>query len=401
MIVLAIENIITDAASLDDLKHTLVTKYRLAISEYEVSGKRVIHVNRSKDSQQDFIQDECSNLIIDEDMTIISRNVEKLYPIEDGFCLLDINEDEPVIVEEQLPGKQIILSRFYSTYLLSTEKDIHGRDPIIEGGPRCNDIVMHAFNTTGHLSGLDTLFAEDLPESTCWCFQLVPKNTFNIDKPEDYELVLLNAINTNTNVELSITQLDNIGEQFGIRTPVRRYAYGMKRIKEVSEILYSMNPSILGTVVTEIKHENSIHSDTQRGKLSIVNITPWKAELNRTAKLILKHQCHNPEIKGEPGLVNMLELLQDNYSDILEELTTLYIDNEKARTRRIFASKIKHHPFAAALFALKDNKISGLLQMHKVIRPYHLLKYVESRDKSTFKTTLDDYKETVCRLVKK
>ena len=399
MMVLAIESVISDTDTLDELINTLKTRYRLCVREYEVAGKRLIQVTRNSKSYYDAIHDECSNLIIDEDLTIVSRNIEKLYAIEDSFCLFDITEDDPVVVEEWLPGKQVVISRFYSTYLLSTKEDIHGRDLIVPEGPKCSDIVMHAFNHNKHLTGLDTLFSEELPEATCWCFQIVPKNEFNVSKPEDYDLVLLNAINTETNVDMTIAQLNNIGEHYNIRIPQRRHAYGMKRIKEVSEILYSQNSSILGTILTEVKHKPTSSSEVLRGKYAVNIASPWKTELNRTVGLVLKHQVHSLEIKGEPALVNMLDLLQDSYGDLLKELSSLYIEGERARTRRQFANKVKHHPMAAALFALKDRKINGLLQMYKVVKPRHLLEYIENKNTSAFKTVLDNYKETICRKV--
>jgi len=393
---LALERVLNSAVGMDQLINTLRNRYRLVVEEYKVSGKRLIQVNRGKTGYFDALQDECSNVIIDEDMIIISRNVERLYNIKDNFCLLNICDEEPVMVEEWLPGRSVTISRFYSTYLISTEADIHGRNPITTGGPRCNDIVMHAINQNKLLNGLDTLFSESLPESTCWCFSIVPKNEFNISKPEDYDLVLLNAINIETNNELTIAQLNNIGKQFRIRVPQRRHAYGMKRVEEVSKILFEQNPSILGTVVTEVAPLHRTH-DIQRGIYLIGMNSSWKSELNKTAKLVLKHQSHDLGVRDEPALANMVDILQYGYGELLKEMNSLYNEYSNTRTRRSFASGVKDHPMAAALFALRDSKITSLLQMYSVVKPKHLLQYVEGRDKAAFRGALNDYKETICR----
>jgi len=401
MLVLAIESIMADSSSLDELIITLRHRYKLLVIEHNVSGKRLIHVNRNNQTYYDSVQNECSSIVIDEDMTIISRNVEKVYSITDNSYPPVYDSKEPVIVEELLPGKQITISRFYSTYLLSTEKDIHGRDQIVPRGPKCNEIVMHVLNSNKTLKGIDGLFAENLPESICWCFQIVPKNEFNIDKFEDYDLVLLNAINIETNREMPIAQLKDIATYRNIRTPVRRLACGMKNVKEITNDLFLHNPSIIGTVITKIESAPIRGCGIQRKRYNINISSPWRSELNRTAQLVLRHQYHGLKIEDKPALINMLKLIREGYESLLEEMDTLYLKHKTARTRKLFANGVNNHPMAAALFALKDKKITHLLQMYKILRPVNLLKYVENRNKITFKIALDAYKEVICQQIVK
>jgi len=399
MVVLAIENLISSVQTLDELIKVLKTTYKLKIKEFEVANRRLIHINRTSASKCDVIPDECSNIIIDESMDIISRNIGKLYPIKDNCCLLDICEDEPVIVEEWLPGKQIILSKFYNTYLLSTKEDIHGNDYAVPGGPKCSEIIMHALNSNKYLNGIDTLFSENFPDTTCWCFQIVPKNEFNLSTPTDYEVVLLNAINTETQVDMSITQLNNIAEHYHIPIPKRKHAYGIKQIKEVSNILYRQNPTILGTIVVEVKQKNLYDLEIQRGKYNLRTTNSlWEVELTKMANTVLKHKSYVFNATNNTAQKNMVKLMRAGYSTALKELSKLYIKQEYVRTNKIFANNIKSHPMAAALFALRYKKISGLFQMHQVIKAKHLLKYIEQKDNIIFKATLDNYREELCQI---
>jgi len=393
MVILAIETLLRDSSSLDEFINTIKTRYDVVVKEVIVAGKRMVHLKRpAKPKFFDSIQEECSNMLINEELIIVTRSVEQIYHIDDNFCLLDIPSTlTPIEAQEWFPGKLVTLSKYFNTYLITTEEDVHGRDTICNGGPTCNQIVMYCLNSANS-GGIDCLFNTHWTDSMAWSFQIIQKNEFNFKSPKDYDIVLLNAINVETNHELNICQLENIAEHYHLRVPRRKRIFSQKDIQKTYNQLASTNPSIRGLIFIDEESSN----ETLRGKIELKTGSTWRNRLLGTASLVLNHDLAALE-ETDSVLDNMIELMKKHYDKLLSELSGLYVINSELRTRKQFALKVKHHPMAQVLFALADKKIDGLVQMHKIIKPIHLLSHIEQVDNEQFEFALSFYKEKICQ----
>ena len=159
-----LQDLLDEQYTLDEAISFLKTKHKLLISEKTISNKRVLHLTRPlHPNNLDTIQDEASIVLVNDNLKIISKSINRIYNTTDSCSSIDINNnnrpyDVPLIVEEWIPGIMVVVSKYRDTYLVSTERSITGDNTIDDSKSTCRKIVLSLLNEIIPVEGVKALF---------------------------------------------------------------------------------------------------------------------------------------------------------------------------------------------------------------------------------------------------
>lgn len=372
-----IRELLKDRTTLDETINFLKAKHKLLITEETISGKRLIHVTRPIPSNKyDMVQDEASVVVIDENLKIISKGIEKIYDIDNEYCSLDLRlkkngvdttYEELVVVEEWLPGTVVVISKYSGELVISTENSIMniGQEKL-----EYKNAVLKALDEVLECSETSVLFNASILEHMSWVFNL-------IQKKNRFELILIGAINLNNLTELSIIQLNNLSEHFKFSRPRRKIARTRAQIDEIATE-FTKTPGLRGVIISD--------GHGHRGKIRMRERL-HKVNLERIAYCVMTNKTNELD-SLRPKYDKMISLVTTQFNKYLVKLNDSYTQFSGIRVRKVFASKIKYQTLASVLFAIRDDKISDVTQLYKVVKPRYLLKLIKVANEKRFNDAL-------------
>jgi len=358
MTVLAIQEILRQQKTLKEVKKIFKMEHNLKVREHLVSGKKVVVLTRDpKLKYTSVVQDEASLVIIDEDLNIVTKGFDRLYKTSTDYVGITLlhNNDRAITVQEWLEGPEIVISKVNNTFLISTKDDINGHP--------YSKIVMDIIDKKFPEKGLDELFDHKWVNNISWIFKLVKHTSC-------HKLYLIGGINLKNLQELNTTQIDNIAKYLNLKTFRHQNVYTKKQLEDTIHLFLTSNTTSKYVIVKD--------EEGNRFKIPIKKYSKSKL-LTHIAKCIIEHdqsKLNNIDTKYN----ELVSLIQHRFHTCTLELCQLFTKNKNVRTRKIYANNVKHHPFAAAIFALKDKKISGFYNMKRVIKPIDLLNVIEEKD---------------------
>jgi hypothetical protein len=368
MTVLAIQELLRVQNSFDEAKEVFETMHNLKVKECMISGDKVMVLTRDKELKYtSTIQDEASFVVINEHLNIVAKGREKIYKTDIDYVGLTLlhNDNKPIIVQEFKEGIEIIISKFNSTFLISTKDDIHGHP--------YNKIVLDIINRKFPSEGLDSLFNASWFNNTSWVFTLVKQNN-------RHELYLTSAFDLERSYELSLLQINNISTYLNLKVNRHQTVYTKEQLEGAINLFATKDINLKYVIVS--------NEDGNSFKIKVKHYSN-NGMLTHIARCVIEHDLAqlNAVDKKYKYLVS---LIRHRHHTCVKELCDLFIKNEYVRTRKMYASKVKHHPMSAAIFALKDKKIKGFYNMGRVIKPIDLLTIVEEKDHTQFYEFLED-----------
>jgi len=381
---LCINDKLSEAYDIDDFLHTIKTMYGIKVTEDIVAGTRIAMLTRPNhpDSTSVF-QDECSLLIVDEDLNIVAKTIDRIYPYGHSYSEISTAEKNfPLIAEEWLPGIQVVVSKFKGVHLISTKDDIQGLNTVFPSGKSVAEIVVEKIRALRGAVDVDDLFNfGDSGEYMSWTFQLVPDNG-------DYELVLLSVFDLDTVEELDKIQLSELSANFGMTVPSERTVFRYEDMKKVMLSLYNINKDIKGVILRNSLGERTkvlLHKHRQRTR-------GVKGKILTLAEYVL-----NNNTIEDNNSKQIVELMQSNLKLMRDEVRAVYELYKTVRTKKKFVERVAHYPMCRVLYALKDGRINEIEELHKVVSPSYFVKLLNKVDKDKFSTELQNYKEILCQ----
>ena len=354
----AIQDVLRQQKTFEEIKEIFKIEHNLKVKEYVIFGKKVITLTRDiKLKFTSIIQDEASFIIIDENLKVIAKGLNKLYTTNLNYIntALLYYENRPVIVQEWQDGIEIIISKFNHTFLISTKDNIYGHP--------YNKIVMNIIDKKFPQKGLSNLFDIKWSNNISWTFNLVKYNG-------QYELYLTGGTNLKSLQELSTSQINNIAMYLNFKTYKHKIIYTESQLKNIIRTFVTQNITLKYITVKDQKN-------------NCFKIPIKKYSKTDMLIYIAKHIIKHNQVKLntiDKKYDKLIDLIKHRYYSCILELCYLFTKNENIRTRKVYAARVKHHPMSAAIFALKDNKIKGFYKMENIIKPIHLLNIVKQKD---------------------
>lgn len=389
MIIPALNEELDSAGSFDEFLNTMSAKYGLNIKEETVSGTRMALLTRPPNPDSScVIQDECSITTVTEDGEIVLKGMDRIYNYGTRYCNIGFDSDQeigterPVCIEEWLPGMQVAVSRYKLTYLLSTEEDFQARTPLPNNkNVQATRFVLDELGKLWPGKGIDLLFSNEWHEPFTWVFQIVP------EKYGNNRLVLLSVTNMENYAELSRSQVDNLATYFNLKRPRKFNVYQESQIDDAIEVLLKQNPTINGVILTDVEKNRSKIPLKANSKLGLY-ANGSKKEILAIAECVMR----DIELTDFPG-AEIVDVLTSNGARLANEAEVLYKLNGYRRTRKRFAERVKHHPMAKVLYALRENKIEAVGELSKVLTPLEFVKMVGSVAGDQLFDAIHNYRE--------
>ena len=190
---------------------------------------------------------------------------------------------------------------------------------------------------------------------------------------------LISIIDSNTLNSFTHTQTNNVAEYFKFSRPKRFKAYSSGDIRRLAKFITKINPNIRGIIV--------IDEQGNRAKIKVRNNT-HKTNLNYITRCIINNDV-DALSKQNSKCDRMILLITKQLNEYIIELNNSYNKYCKIRTKKTFAEKIKYTSIPIAMFALRDGRIDGFFQLHKVIRPSYLLRLIKEKNPEKFNLALN------------
>lgn len=371
---------IENARTLDELIDVMRDNYKINIKEDTVAGHRVAMFTRPKrPDDSNLMHDECTLIIVDEDLNVVARAFDRIYPFGDSYSGITTSDDSfPIAAEEWLPGILVVVSKFKDTCLISTENSITGSNIVFPGKKTVAEIVEEKLLSSEVVDNLDDLFDFGTDESVSWVFQLVPIRNNN------YNLVLLGLIDLETLEELERDKTNILANNFGFATPEELMVITYNSIDQTMKTLYEKNKDMRGIILRDADNDRcsiKLHKHTRRAR-------GYKGKILTIADCVL-NGC---PIDDENSL-QIAKVMESNLKRISGELEVLYELNKNVRTKKKFVEKVSHYPVSRVLYAIKDGKIPGVERLADVVSPEYFVKIIDKIAPDEFTKAISAYKE--------
>lgn len=377
------------ATNYEEFKTSIVEQYGVVLKEGLIGTRRAVLITRPPEPDDSCaMHDECTIMIVTEDLEIVAKSIDRIYDYKHPECPLKITDRpndkmsmSPTFVEEKLPGIHVILAKHKSTYVLSTENILHAAEQVPGTSKSVNSFVVNYINKMQPTRGLDGLFAQEWFSRFCWVFQISP-TCF-----PTYKLVLLSIVNMETGDELSPSQVDNLAEYFRFGRPRKIEVYNEKQMDVAIEELLRTNKNLTHVILSNNRTERAQLKITAEDKLST-----FQPGSRRSILTLTEAAMRGVELQ-EVANSGLVEVLKENRERLIEEVNELYNKNKHRRTRKEFAEHIKKSPFAKVLFGLRSNKIRTVEEFYKIIRPIEFIKTTVKLDYDRLSEAVTKYKE--------
>ena len=215
----------------------------------------------------------------------------------------------------------------------------------------------------------------NIDECFCWAFEFVaPFNRIvtPYDKPDLY---LLSIFDKNEIKEMPTLYSDDFAREYRISRPNSIF---VEEIEEILEAFPEIDPLEEGFVVVD--------RNFNRMKIKNPSYLSISRTVNAGRKVVPKHFAEIV-LKGDakeiisyyPEYREVLELMDNILSNMIEEVTTLWWINSGIDSQKEFAEAVKSHPLNHLLFMLRKGKINTIHEGLRKISPDILINETSKR----------------------
>lgn len=391
---LPLRKILKSVASIDGLHSVLTHKYGLTTLSSELSGKRILHVSRPSGiigaGMCDIVQESCTLLVIDENMKVVAKAPDKVYPLEDPFCeIKHVNEYNPAYVTDWIDGTLVVISKRGSSYLISTKNSVHGADLLGTSELSVSSVVLDLLDIANPYKGIDLLFdAKEVPSlnELSWSFVIRPKNGVYTNDFRDYEMYLVGAFNTETEYTASMTQLASLARQLCLKMPERQKIFNFK---QATVFMNSRAKKM-------VPYKGIIFTDCADGSTASARyINKSKIQVEKEKKIDVDGALLNklipyvtPFLEDKPSIVfemcakdrELTYVVYKHFNEYIDSVRKAFAKAEHSRSKKAFAERVKGHEFATVLYALYSGKIETPGRAIDVLSPKRFATHILLKD---------------------
>jgi len=330
-------------------------------------------------------QEESTLVIIDEFFDIVAKAPPKIYPMSHQFCVVkEISDKKPVSVKNMIEGHLVTVSKYKQTHLISTTKDVHAYNKLVDGGViSVRTAILDLLERANPYKGIDALFKDRYNLSAkdlCFTFVLSPSNGEYTDVVSDYELYIVGMYNKKTDKFYPSWQTSSfmhgfsIADDYAIKIQHPVIAYNYAHVKSIAQVR-AKYPNVKGIIVNYTgENEKAAYYIPPTDMVSKQKKGPG-INYEKFIGPIARPFLENNYIGGMQVRYKYEELscLVQRYLDgNKSEINSLFQQYRYSRTAKAFYLRVGHHPFRKMLMSMYRGDIKSTHEMSRVI---HLAKF--------------------------
>ena len=325
------------------------------------------------------IENEAGGLILDDNCNIICAAFPKITKIGNlnNPNLFWMGTKASILYD----GMQIIIYSHKGEYFIRTKYDIDGGTEL-PNGMTVRETVLDLLSDIEPDDPFRPFKEANKKEDRyCWFFELISPETSKIIRQEESELILFASIDKIHNREIASHAVDKFAKRSGLSRVPQGPAVN---IDNVNKLLIRLGSTARGIVATDVSCNRILFESPIYKMLKKTIRTKQNYPSARSfAELVLNTEVEDLTVTYE-HYTDILYLMQDTLTDILEELDDLWSFNNELISRKEFAEAVKHHPLSKILFLVWDGKAETAEDMLPHISSKYLADETKDRYTSRF-----------------
>lgn len=319
------------------------------------------------------IENEARGLILDQNADIVSMSFKRFFNSHEQYVAkLDWDLAR---AEFKHDGTLVVLYEYKGNFYIQTRRKATANVSIQStNGLTYSNAVINVLKEK-FKDPFRPFRNHNIDECFCWAFEFVaPFNRIvtPYDKPDLY---LLSIFNKTEIKEMPTLYSDDFAREYRISRPNSIF---VEEIEEILEAFPEIDPLEEGFVVVDrnfnrMKVKNPSYLSISRTVNAGSRVVP-----RHFAEIVLKGDAKEI-ISYYPEYREVLELMDNILSDMIEEVTTLWWINSGIDSQKEFAEAVKSHPLNHLLFMLRKGKITTIHEGLRKISPDILINETSKR----------------------